>query len=139
MLETQNTIIAGNSKPPILKLSNQTKKSPTPHFKEINKEQKKKGRGLQFADFGVLAGENIVTGGHASIGGDYTVIGSGDGNAGSAYTSPNTFTIYNKDLTLQLKKKNQQQIYRERERKCVYPPLLSYGDQLACCLVMVDC
>ena len=98
MLETQNTIIAGNSKPPILKLSNQTKKSPTPHFKEINKEQKKKGRGLQFADFGVLAGENIVTGGHASIGGDRTVIGSRDRNAGPAYTYPNTFMICNKKL-----------------------------------------
>ena len=33
-----------------------------------------------------------------SIGGDHTVIGSSDHNAGSAYTNPNTFMICNKKL-----------------------------------------
>ena len=45
--------------------------------------KKKKGKYLQFGDFGIVAGENIVTGRHPSIGGDHTVIGSGDGHTRS--------------------------------------------------------
>lgn len=41
------------------------------------------GKGVQFADFGVVTSENIVTGRHPSIGSDHAVIGSGDCHTGS--------------------------------------------------------
>jgi hypothetical protein len=62
-------------KPPKLK---QNKKG-----KKINKYRGK--RSVQFADFGVIARENTVTSGHASIGRDNAVISSGNCNARSAH------------------------------------------------------
>jgi hypothetical protein len=62
-------------KPPKLK---QNKKG-----KKINKYSGK--RSVQFADFGVIARENTVTSGHASIGRDNAVISSGNCNARSAH------------------------------------------------------
>ena len=39
---------------------------------------------VQFNDFGVIAGEDTVTGWHSSVGSGYTVISSGNRNTSSA-------------------------------------------------------
>lgn len=45
-------------------------------------------RTKQLGDFGIIAGEDAVTGGHSCIGGNHAVIQAGDGDAGPANQKP---------------------------------------------------
>lgn len=45
-------------------------------------------RTKQLGDFGIIAGEDAVTGGHSCIGGNHAVIQAGDGDAGPANQEP---------------------------------------------------
>jgi hypothetical protein len=71
---------------------NQSPKKNQENHLNLNKTKKEKKtnkysgkRSVQFADFGVIARENTVTSGHASIGRDNAVISSGNCNARSAH------------------------------------------------------
>lgn len=86
-------------------------------------------------DFGVIAGENAVAGRHTSVGCDYAVIGSRNRNARPAKnhtTNTNTQTV-SKSVKSRQERGGSGTIWGYGS----YPPLLSYGEKLACCFVMV--
>jgi len=87
------------------------------------------GKIIQLGDFGVIPSEDVVTSGHSGICGNNTVIGS---------SNRNTWSTQSEQTNQRMKNWKIENTPSERGKGNPYPPLLSYGDQLACCFVMVS-
>lgn len=88
---------------------------------------------IQLINFGVIASKNTVASGHSSVSGNHTVISSGNRDTGPAQKTHNIQTLqqleFGTGIHFAYEKISTQGLQ--------YPPLLSQGDQFACCFGIV--